>query len=186
MRKLTLDKVYLKTIDLLNKEKVTYLIIGGLATGVIGEARLTQDIDVLITIAKHKIKSFLNRAKKDGFSYSLKAVDEDIKLRGVFKLRLGDFHIDFIIAGMPFEESAFSRRQKIHLYNREAYFPSPEDLILFKLIASRPKDILDIKAIILRHRRKLDVIYLKKWAKVISGNLQKTRLYTQLQKLLEE
>ncbi len=65
MRKLTLDKVYLKTIDLLNKEKVTYLIIGGLATGVIGEARLTQDIDVLITIAKHKIKSFLNRAKKE-------------------------------------------------------------------------------------------------------------------------
>ncbi|MBM3249169.1 MAG: hypothetical protein FJZ11_02655 [Candidatus Omnitrophica bacterium] len=186
MKKSTLDKVYLKTIDLLNKEKLTYLIIGGLATGVIGEARLTQDIDVLISIPQYKIKDFFSKAKKIGFSYSPKQVEEDIKLRGVFKLMLGDFHVDFIIAGMPFEQSAFSRKKKISLYNRVAYFPSPEDLILFKIIASRPKDILDIKAIVLRHRKRLDVTYLKKWARIISNDLQNVKIYTLLERLLKE
>jgi len=186
MKKSTLDKVYLKTIDLLNKEKLAYLIIGGLATGVIGEARLTQDIDVLILIPKDKVKGFLNSAKKMGFSYSFNKIGEDINLRGVFRLMLSDFHVDFIIAGTPFEQSAFSRKKKIRLFNKVAFFPSPEDLILFKLIASRPKDILDIKAVILRHREKLDTVYLKKWARVISEDLQNFKIFARLEELLKE
>ena len=186
MKIATLDKVYTKLIDLLEKENASYMIIGGLACGVIGEARLTQDIDVLIAISQDKIKKFLKTAKSKGFHFLISEIKKNMELQGAFKLQYADFHIDFIIAGMPFEEEAFSRRRKIKLYNKKAYFPTPEDLILFKLIASRPKDILDIKAIILRHGKRLDVVYLKKWAKVISDDIGDARIYTHLEELLKE
>ena len=50
-------------------------------------------------------------------------------------------------------------------------FPTPEDLILFKLIPAREKDLLDAKGIIARHKGKLDLAYLRKWANVIAENL---------------
>ena len=61
-----------------------------------------------------------------------------------------------------------------------------KDLILFKLIASRPKDILDIRSIILRHKKHLDTPYLRKWAQVISDDLGDVEIYTELEKLLGE
>lgn len=40
-----LDQLYRKTIGFLDKENISYLIIGGLAAGVWGEPRMTQDLE---------------------------------------------------------------------------------------------------------------------------------------------
>ena len=171
----------------MEKQKHPDIIIGGLAAGLIGEARLTQDIDILIAISQEGVGDFLKQAIKCGFTFSSrKQIVEDVDLRGVFSLKRGEFHVDFILGNMPFEEEAFSRRQKIKLFNRTAYFPTPEDLILFKLIASRPKDLLDIQAIVLRHKQKLDQDYLKKWARIISDDLDDVQIYQKLEKLLKD
>lgn len=45
----------------------------------------------------------------------------------------------------------------------EAWFVSPEDLILSKLLAGRPKDLVDV-ADVLFIQGDLDVIYLRLWA----------------------
>ena len=180
----TLDKVYLKLIGLLEKVKPVYMIIGGLAVGLLGEARMTQDIDVVISISEKDIPRLLQEAKRRGFTFSSKKVKHDIKLTGYFRLNYGLFHIDFIIGSMPFEMSAFARRKKIKLFGKPAYFPSAEDLVLFKLISGREKDILDIKSIITRQKGKMDIAYLKKWARVIADDLEKPGLYTKLIKIL--
>ena len=41
-----LEDAYKKLISFLNKEKIDYSIIGGGAAGILGEPRLTGDIDV--------------------------------------------------------------------------------------------------------------------------------------------
>ncbi len=183
----TLGDIYISVIDLLEQQEMRYMIIGGLAVGLIGEARLTQDIDILVAVPKAGIDQLLTEARKQGFTFvSKKKVTEDINLRGVFFLQKDEFHIDFIMGTMPFEEEAFSRRKKIKFFNKNAYFPTPEDLILFKLIASRPKDILDIQSIILRHNVHLDRAYLRKWAHIISDDLQNRNIYQKLEDLLKE
>jgi hypothetical protein len=99
---------------------------------------------------------------------------------------MGDFHVDFVIGSMPFEAEAFKRRRKVIFYNRYAYFPTPEDLILFKIIPARGKDILDAKSVAIRHGAKLDKAYLKKWAQVISDDLQDSRIYRRLEQVLKD
>jgi hypothetical protein len=85
---------------------------------------------------------------------------------------------------MPFEIEAFKRRRKIKLYNKTAFFPTPEDLILFKIIPGREKDMLDAKTIVTRHKDKLDTAYLKKWGQVISDDLQDVKVYKRLENIL--
>lgn len=48
----SLDRLYTKTLAFLEKEKIPYLLIGGLAVGVLGEPRMTQDVDPIIFIPK--------------------------------------------------------------------------------------------------------------------------------------
>lgn len=180
----TLDKVYLKLIDVLEKVKPVYMIIGGLAVGLLGEARMTQDIDVVIAVSEGDIPKLLQEAKRRGFTFLAKKIKEDVKLTGSFRIDYGFFHVDFIIGSMPFEISAFSRRKKIKLFGKPAYFSSAEDLVLFKLISGREKDILDIKSIINRQKGKIDTGYLEKWAKVIADDLENIKIYSTLRNIL--
>jgi hypothetical protein len=182
--KISFDKAYAKTIGLLEDLKATYLIIGGLAVGILGEARMTQDVDILIKLGSGDIPTLLKSAASKGFGFNRKRVLETIELQGFFRLELGNFHVDFVIGSMPFEIEAFKRRRKIKLYNKTAAFPTPEDLILFKIIPGREKDLLDAKTIVMRHKDKLDISYLKKWARVISDDLQNMRIYKRLEDIL--
>ena len=61
-----LEDAYKKLISFLNKEKIDYIIIGGGAAGILGEPRLTGDIDVDIILEINKLDEFLNHAKKAG------------------------------------------------------------------------------------------------------------------------
>lgn len=62
MRRVTLDTLFIKTIDFLEKTKVPYVIIGGVAVGILGEARATQDIDLIISLRRRDTKDFLTKA----------------------------------------------------------------------------------------------------------------------------
>jgi hypothetical protein len=52
--------------------------------------------------------------------------------------------VDAFLAETPFQEQLLSRRQRVALDNLEVWLVSPEDLILLKLLAGRPRDIADI------------------------------------------
>lgn len=181
---ITLDKVSKKILTLLEKHQFDYLIIGGLAVSIVGEARMTLDLDILIFIERQEIERLLKIVRKDGFAFDRKTLDEDITLRGIFKLSYDNLHVDFICGAMPFELEALKRKQTISLYGMKIPFPTPEDLILFKLIPGREKDLFDAKGIFIRHRGKLDLDYLRKWAAVISADLQDHRTSRRLEELI--
>ncbi len=185
MQNTNLDTAFTKIISILEKEKFQYLIIGGLATSILGEARVTNDIDILISLHEKDLQCFLKIARKKGFQFNTQTIQNSINLRGVFQLAYDKVHIDFLIGQMPFELEAFQRRKRIKLFDLTASFPTEEDLILLKLIAGREKDILDIKNIIIRHGKKLDTTYLKKWAKIIARDLRNPSINKQLVELLE-
>ena len=63
----------------------------------------------------------------------------------------------------------------IKLAGKNAYFPSPEDLIILKVVVGREKDMLDAKSILIRHKNKLDRKYMEKWAQSISNEAQDKR-----------
>lgn len=172
------------SIDLITILKGDYLIIGGVAIGVWGIVRVTEDLDLIIFIPRKDAKKILEKAKTLGFRFDEKAVIKQIKEAGVFKIYYGDYHLDFLIASTELEKSALKRKVKVKIFEREVFAPSKEDLLLLKIIPARPKDILDYEGIAMRQKGKLDVKYLESWARKLSDEAEDLRIYNELQRLL--
>lgn len=184
--KVLLQHVYKKVVTFLNKGKYRYLIIRGIAAGTLGEPRVTGDVDVDIMLSPEDIADFLDKAEKAGFKVSQKKCLEIAKRTGTFQINYGDFHIDFIIASTDLETLAFERKKTIKLCGIKAFFPTPEDLILFKLVPGRRQDLLDAERVVLRHKDKLDLTYLKTWARKLSDQAENMRIYNELKRLLKD
>ncbi|MEW6687004.1 MAG: nucleotidyltransferase [Candidatus Edwardsbacteria bacterium] len=182
-----LEDEYKRIIAFLNKEGLNYLVIGGVAVSVIGEPRETIDIDLCVFIKRAQINSFLRKAKKIGYTVNEKEVLTRVKLTGTFSIiSIMDkkIRIDFIIASHAVEKNAFKRKIEVELYGVKAYYPTPEDLILLKIVPGRTQDIADVEKIAIRHKSKLDEKYLLAWAMKLSDESQDLRIYKEVKRLL--
>lgn len=184
--KILLEDVYKKIVIFLNKEKYEYIIIGGIAAGTLGEPRVTGDVDIDILLDRYDISDFLNKAKEKGFKLDREKCIRKAKETGVFQINYGDFHIDFIIASIDLEREAIKRKKMIKLHNMNAFFPTPEDLILLKIVPGRPQDLFDAERVTIRYSGKLDRIYLENWARALSDEAHDMRIYNTLKKILEK
>jgi hypothetical protein len=61
---------------------------------------------------------------------------------------------------------------------------SPEDVILYKLVAHRSRDLPDIENVIRRGRETLDRFYLRKWARWLARQTGLGRIDTTLRTML--
>lgn len=145
----------------LEKHATRFLVVGGLAVVVVGEPRTTADADAVVFTSPDETARLIRQAAAGGFE-----VREDVELErlattGTIRLRRGRFQLDLITASMPFEEAAYERASVHRLFGMRLPFPSPEDLILFKVLAGRDKDLLDAAGVVRRHGDRLDVTYLE-------------------------
>ena len=70
--------------------------------------------------------------------------------------------IDFIFSYTPYEQQALQRVFKKKILNQEVCFASIEDLIIHKIFAQRPRDLEDVKSILIKNP-KIDTAYIRKW-----------------------
>lgn len=180
----SLPETFNKIVSFLNREKYGYLVIGGMAASVLGAPRMTHDIDFCIFIGKSKIKEFLKKVKESGFGFDKKETFKRVRETGTFKISYDGFNMDFLIVSTNFEKDALARKRKLPLYGIDAYFPTPEDLILFKIVPARHIDMADIENIVERHSDRLDKKYIMNWAQKLSDEAEDMRIYNTLKKLL--
>ena len=180
----TLAELFKKVISFLEKEGVDYLVIGGIASAALGYPRFTQDVDICLLIDRNKITGFLDKLKKEEFNFAEKEVVKRIRETGTFQIFWGELHADFLILSTDFEKAALSRKRRITIYGVEASLPTPEDLILFKVVPSRPIDLADVENIAKRYSGKLDKEYLESWAQKLSDEAEDLRIYNEIKRLL--
>lgn len=180
----SLPEVFRKIVGFLNKERYDYFLIGGIAVGILGDPRMTQDIDFCLFVSKAQIKDLLRKANDEGFSFRKKEVLSRIRETGTFQINCGSYHMDFLIASTDFEKTALKRKQRLKVYGIDAYFPTAEDIILFKIVPARYIDMADIEGILRRKGANLDREYLLDWAQKLSDEAQDMRIYNELQRLL--
>jgi len=164
---------------LLEKQKISYMLIGGIAVALWGEPRATQDIDIVVLISKDRAFHFLKEAKKYGFSYQEREIRDLLKASLLRLIWQKDFFlmIDLIIPDTKYQRIALGRRKREKIGGEYLWFVSPEDLILHKLIAGRAIDIRDAQTVFHRRKEHLDLTYLGKWAKEweVEGRLSSLR-----------
>lgn len=71
-----------------------------------------------------------------------------------------EIEVDISLGFSGFEKKALSRSKKMKFKNVELNVCTTEDLILFKLVAARQRDLLDVQELMHRHKEKLDFNYL--------------------------
>jgi hypothetical protein len=72
--------------------------------------------------------------------------------------------VDLFLAESRFQRQLLLHRRQEQLDDAPIWLVSPEDLILLKLLAGRPRDHADIGDILFT-QGKLDEVYLRLWAK---------------------
>lgn len=155
------DEFCREAFDFLESAGVRHLVIGGLAVVAVGEPRMTGDVDVVGFLSQTDARRLIDRALESGFVLDVRVEQEALEMTGTLRFRKPPFQLDIILASLPFEETAYSRSTTRKMFRRAIRFPTPEDLILFKVLAGRPKDQNDAIGIIRRHGTKLDRAYIE-------------------------
>jgi hypothetical protein len=126
----------------------------------------------------------VEEAKTAGFDFQ----PERRRLRetGTLRLRRGLFQLDLILASLPFEDAAFRRSFRKRLFGRTVHLPTPEDLILFKVLAGRDKDLLDAVGVARRHFARLDRAYLERTMQELCELAQDMAPWRRLKEMLEK
>lgn len=162
--------------SLLEAAGLPAVLIGGQARNFWTEPRATRDYDFTIPNQASRLMVLLALLKREG--YVSKREQGMNQPSGPDFLRLehpetGDA-IDFQVSKTPFQDSVVLRGQKLDPGQFLAV-ATPEDLIVFKLIANRHKDQVDVHD--LAQLADLDWAYIEYWAEVweLGPRLQKLR-----------
>jgi hypothetical protein len=171
----------------LRKHRLPYMIIGGQAVLLYGEPRLTRDIDITLGVNTDRLDELLTLVK----GLLLRPIPQDPEafvMETMVLPTLDDFsgiRVDFIFSFTPYESRAIRRARKITLLGQEVCFASPEDLIIHKIFAGRPRDLEDVRSVLLRNRD-LDVPYIRDRLKEFDASLGKDDFLSSFEGILKD
>lgn len=160
-----LRRSLLRFVDLLESQRVTYMIIEAMAVAMWGQPRATADLDFTVLTDPQGLEALGTEAERQGFAIDRRWLEWNPLQRDLqIRLTSGDLFIDVSRPRDRHDEAALDRRRALEVEGRNVWFVSAEDLILMKLKAGRPRDFEDVVSVLSRHRDKLDIGYLEDWA----------------------
>ena len=159
--------------NVLKHQKVPYMIIGGLANAIWGHPRATLDIDVTIWVLDDQIQKLLS-ILEEKYVFMVEEPIEFISKTRVLPIKNNEnLRIDIIFGALPFEKDALDRAVEVKIGNSFIKFCTAEDLILFKIISERSKDLEDVRNLLRYQRDNLDYSYLEPRIKELSDLLDR-------------
>ena len=189
MPKPNLSEAFIAVLQALSKwleaENVPYIAIGGIAVSLTAQPRATQDIDVLIWLENSRWDDFIKAGKKYGFEFRInEGLAFTFKSRVMLLKHLeSGISVDVSCGSLPFEQEAIDRARVLKVGSVTLKIPTPEDLIITKAVAQRPKDIADIESIIDTNLN-LDLDRVKYWVKEFADVLEMPEILENVEKLL--
>lgn len=159
-----------RIIACLDQAGVAYMIAGSVASGLYGEPRSTQDVDIVIDASAERVERFVASLGDDCY-VRLSAVREAIRERSLFNVidYASGWKADFILRkDRPFSVSEFRRRRDGRPIGIDAKVAAPEDVILSKLewskLSESERQLRDASAVYRTVLSSLDEAYLDRWS----------------------
>ena len=163
-----------KIVDVLNENKIPYMLSGSVAMSVYVLPRATWDFDFIVHLLPEHVEAFTNNFQ-EGYYCDKDAVKEAVFHRSLFNIIDYDsgYKAGFVILkNNIFRQMEFNRKQKMDYFGKAIYIASPGDLLLSKLIwiqdlqsAIQMDDIKNISEI-----KSLDWHYIYDWVKKLQLN----------------
>ena len=140
-----------------------YMIIGGQAVLIYGEPRLTRDIDVTMGATLEHLHDVLELVEQ----MTLRPlVDPETFTKQTMVLPCQDpetgIRVDFAFSFSLYEQQALQRVRRVKVGKTDVRYVAPEDLIIHKVVAGRPRDLEDVKNVLLKIPE-IDQAYIRRW-----------------------
>jgi predicted nucleotidyltransferase len=161
------------------------VIIGGVAVSLLGNPRYTVDLDAVFLLSLEDIPTLLAEAAKQGIEPRVSDSIAFARKSRVLLLRhnASGIDIDLSLGILPFEIEMVERSRIVEIGSMKLRLPTPEDLIIMKAIAHRPKDLADIQAIAASHPD-LYKERIRFWVEQFGDALDLLELWKDIEKLL--
>lgn len=152
--------IYEEILRAFQKQKVKYVLVGGMAFNFLGGYRNTLDMDILVEMSDENLYKIVEILKKAGYRVKqpvdpIKIADEKtrrdwiknkhMKAFNFYKSERSYEEVDIIIDSPVDFERAQKDALKIKLENLVIPVISIKNFIKMKKISGRDKDMLDIK-----------------------------------------
>ncbi|HQO09805.1 MAG TPA: hypothetical protein PLK90_08160 [Clostridiales bacterium] len=142
------QKDFKELLELLNEQKVEFILVGAYALAFHGAPRYTGDLDIYIKPDIDNSKNVMKALVKFGFG-SVGIKDEDLqKPDRVIQLGFPPVRIDLVtsISGVSWEEANSDKVSGI-FGDVQVYYIGRESFIANKKATGRKKDLADIEAL---------------------------------------
>jgi hypothetical protein len=164
-------KAFLSTLQKVDSTctnyELRYTIIGGIAVMYYESARVTQDIDLVILAELGEFKKILDAFSESGFQPMMPDPLKFFEEMFVCPMRdpTNQMKIDIVAALSQFEARSIERSKRVQINSTSVFIATVEDILLYKLFARRPKDIVDAEGLAEKFKDQLDTSYLRSAAK---------------------
>lgn len=154
------------------------VIIGGVAASLLGKPRLTADVDAVFLLSIEDLPLLIEAAAQEGFVPRVADAEDFARRNRVLLLRHEEssINVDISLGALPIEVEAVERSQVHQIDSLSIRLPTPEDLIIFKAVAHRPQDLLDIQALI-ESNPNLDRKHVERWVRDFAQLLEMPELW---------
>lgn len=180
------EKIICSISSVLERHNIPYMLIGGQAVLLYGEPRLTRDIDITLGVDVDKLQNIISLAGE----LALKILPENIETFARQTMVLPVVHeetgirVDFIFSFSPYEQQAIAKARKVRILDQDVYFAAPEDVVIHKIVAGRPRDIEDVRGIMLR-MPEIDIAYIRQWLQDFSDALGDDEIKKRLESVIK-
>ena len=161
------------------------MVIGGVAASVLGQPRLTQDVDALAILPEGEWANAVSTAARHGILPRIENPLDFARRSRVLLMRHVEsgIDIDVIFGGLLFEQAAIDN-SKIHdIGGLRVRLPRVEDLLVMKAVARRPKDLQDIEGLLAAHPE-ADVATVRRWVSEFATAMSTSDMLDDFDKLV--
>jgi hypothetical protein len=139
-------------------------LIGGLALQRWGQPRFTADADLTV-LAPFGSEAAVVDALLEHFPARMPTARQHaLDFRVLLLTASNGVSLDISLAALPFEEEVMDRASSWRrIGNVWLKTCSAEDLVIYKLVAARPQDLVDVSRVVERQGRRLDVDRIRYW-----------------------
>lgn len=157
--------------DALDEARVEGVFIGALAAIAWGRIRTTTDVDLVISASRQDLDAMTRALTPRGFALGAPVQadpnDPSPDISVFWSNELPSVRVDMFHAKTAFEVEVMKTAQQAEVGGRLIRVARPEAVIIYKLLASRPKDETDLSAVFeasVAAGRRLDWSLLDRWA----------------------
>jgi len=148
--------------DVLPAHQAHYALIGGIAAGMRGQQRFTDDIDLLLTVPQLQLPGLLEALIKRGFACDVVPTVREWIQHHMVVLKYGDVRVDWLKPVVPVYQHVLDAATVGVWRGREVRVATAEGLILLKLLAGRPQDLVDVNALLAANQGRLALDWIER------------------------